>query len=42
MQAICRRSDALEVAEHPSGLENVEDFGVERAFALVLEVMDRK
>jgi hypothetical protein len=41
VQALAGRRDVLEVGEHAAGLEQLEDLGVERALALVLEVVDR-
>ena len=41
MQAARRRGDVLEICEHAAGLEKVEDLGVQRALAVVLEVVDR-
>ena len=41
MQAARRRGDVLEIGEHAAGLEQVEDLGVQRALAVVLEVVDR-
>jgi len=40
VKARSRRGDVLEVGEDPSGLEQLEDFGVDRALTFVREVMD--
>ena len=42
VQALGRRGDVLEVGEDPAGLEQLEDLAIERALALVLEVVDRE
>jgi hypothetical protein len=35
-----RRRDVLEVREHSGGSEHLEDLAIQRALALVLEVVD--
>src|SRR3954465_13828522 len=40
MQAVARRGDVLEVGEGAARLEEIEDLGVERALARVLEAME--
>jgi hypothetical protein len=40
VEALGRRGDVLEVGEYPAGLEALEDLAVERALALVLNVVD--
>ena len=42
VQAVGRRCHVLEVREYAAGLEQVKDLAIERALAIVLEMMDRK